>query len=168
MKLKNYLWEFIIVGILGTLSHFVYEWSGNSFTLGLFFPVNESTWEHLKLLFYPTVIYTAAEYFICKPENKSYIPASLLSLLCGMAAIVVLFYTYSGVLGKNLDFLNIAIFFIGIAVMLALKQLLLKRNFLKDDFLRAVSLFGVVFIGILFAVWSYSPPSLGIFLPPAV
>ena len=42
---------FFVVGILGTLFHFVYDWSGQMWFVGLFVPVNESTWEHMKLLF---------------------------------------------------------------------------------------------------------------------
>ena len=48
---------FFVVGILGTLFHFVYDWSGKMWFVGLFVPVNESTWEHMKLLFVPMLIY---------------------------------------------------------------------------------------------------------------
>lgn len=48
---------FFVVGILGTLFHFVYDWSGQLWLVGLFAPVNESTWEHMKLLFVPMLIY---------------------------------------------------------------------------------------------------------------
>ncbi|MDD7025196.1 MAG: DUF6512 family protein, partial [Oscillospiraceae bacterium] len=56
-KLKCYtITGILFVIITGTISHFVYEWSQNNFILGLFFPVNESTWEHMKLLFFPMLI----------------------------------------------------------------------------------------------------------------
>lgn len=48
---------FFVVGILGTLFHFVYDWSGQMWFVGLLVPVNESTWEHMKLLFVPMLIY---------------------------------------------------------------------------------------------------------------
>ena len=44
---------FFVTTVLGILSHFVYDWTGGGFLIGLFFPVNESTWEHMKLLFFP-------------------------------------------------------------------------------------------------------------------
>ncbi len=166
LKTKNYIWAFFIIGILGTLSHFTYEWLGKNFIVGLFFSVNESTWEHLKLLFYPTIIYTVGEYLICRPKEKTYIPASVLSLYCGMLSIVVLFYTYSGVLGRNVDFINIAIFYIGVIITLITKAKLLKSSFLEDDFLNVILLLSLVLIGVFFAVFTYNPPSLGIFLPP--
>ena len=49
----------LFVGILGTLFHFVYDWCRLARLIGLFVPVNESTWEHMKLLFIPMLIYIA-------------------------------------------------------------------------------------------------------------
>ena len=54
----------IFVSAAGTLLHFVYGWTGNHFIVGLFAPVNESTWEHMKLLYFPMLLYCAAEYFL--------------------------------------------------------------------------------------------------------
>ena len=59
----------IFVGIFGALSHFFYEWSGENKIVGIFFPVNESTWEHLKLAIFPTIVYFAAGVFFVKNEN---------------------------------------------------------------------------------------------------
>lgn len=41
---------------VGALSHFFYEWSGGSTAAGIFFPVNESVWEHMKLVFFPFLV----------------------------------------------------------------------------------------------------------------
>ena len=58
-KLLLYLITGIIFTFLaGTLLHFAYEWSGTNFWVGLFAPVSESTWEHMKLLFFPMLIYS--------------------------------------------------------------------------------------------------------------
>ena len=48
----------IFVLILGTLSHFFYEWSNDNQIIGLFSPVNESVWEHMKLVFFPMLFYS--------------------------------------------------------------------------------------------------------------
>lgn len=57
---------FTVIGILftmilGSLSHFFYGWSGDFFLVGLFSPVNESVWEHLKLLFFPALLFMLTE-----------------------------------------------------------------------------------------------------------
>ena len=44
--------------ITGSLAHFLYGWSGNNHIVGLFTPVSESIWEHMKLIFFPMLIYT--------------------------------------------------------------------------------------------------------------
>ena len=52
---------FVFVSVIGTLAHFVFEWSGNNTVVGLFCPINESPWEHLKLIFFPYLIWTIAQ-----------------------------------------------------------------------------------------------------------
>ena len=49
---------FLTVSVLGTLAHFAYEWSGKQLLAGAFCAVNESTWEHMKLLFFPALLFT--------------------------------------------------------------------------------------------------------------
>lgn len=76
---SNTFWGIIFVLITGTIAHFVYEWSDNSFIIGLFFPVNESTWEHMKLCFFPMLLYSL---YMNKKERRS-IP--VLRLRCFLA-----------------------------------------------------------------------------------
>ena len=47
---------FLFTSVLGTLSHFFYEWSGDSTFIGLVCPISESAWEHMKLLFFPALL----------------------------------------------------------------------------------------------------------------
>ncbi len=86
----------IFVAITGTLFHFLYELSGNNFFIGLFTPLNESVWEHTKLIFLPMLIY----YFYLDKKTKntySCIKSSMKSgILARVLLIIVLFYTYSG------------------------------------------------------------------------
>ena len=61
MLKKKYVLIFEIVStifimILGTLLHFTYKWSNNNVIVGTFSAINESTWEHLKLIFFPMLI----------------------------------------------------------------------------------------------------------------
>lgn len=168
MTLKKNLLAFIIIGALGTLGHFFYEWSGENYFVGLFFPVNESTWEHLKLLFFPTVIYSVGEYFFSKEKPKNYIPAVVLSVFCGMLTITALFYTISGIIGYNIDFINIAIYFISIIVTLCKKRKIIQSGKYYSNTSKWVFLVIAVITAILFMLWSYNPPSYGIFTPPVM
>ena len=168
MSAKRNVIAFFIISIVGTLSHFVYEWTGKPYLIGLFFPVNESTWEHLKLLFFPSLIYFAVVYFTLKEKPVNYAPAVAVSLFLGMVSIVVMFYTYQGVLGRNIDFLNILIYFLGVTVTIYIMQRILKTQSLSSGTANIISLFFLLLTSILFVSFSFNPPSLGIFLPPAV
>lgn len=80
---------FLIIGavftiITGTLLHFVYEWSGESLFVGIFSPINESVWEHLKLLFFPMSVWILIGYFIFGKKFKTYIPSAVIGILSGM------------------------------------------------------------------------------------
>ncbi len=157
---------FFVISILGTLGHFVYELTGQIRVVGLFFPVNESTWEHLKLIFFPAIIYFTVCYFSITEKPKNYISSSIISIIAGMITIIVIFYTYRGVIGKNLDFLNISIYYIAVLLTVILQNKLLSSNKFKTKFSERVALLLTLITAISFAIFTYTPPTLGIFLPP--
>lgn len=65
MTLKYYhILGAIFTIFLGTLLHFTYQWSGKNNLVAIFSAVNESTFEHLKLLFTPMLIFSIFEYFL--------------------------------------------------------------------------------------------------------
>ena len=57
---------FLFTAVLGTFLHFLFDLTGESLVAGLFSAVNESIWEHIKLLFYPMVLFAAVVHFIKK------------------------------------------------------------------------------------------------------
>lgn len=168
MKFKYNLLAFLVIGVLGAVSHFVYSWSGENQIIGYFFSVNESTWEHLKLLFFPTLLYSAIEYVFAKKEIKNYIPAVVISVILGMVTIVTLFYTYQGIIGQNIDFLNIAIYYIGLTVMLIIKSKIIESEILSDRNFSLIFLLVAVLITFIFVRFTYNPPSLNLFKPPMI
>lgn len=95
---------------LGTAAHFFYEWSGENFLVGMIAPVNESTWEHMKLAFFPMLLFAAAARIFLGKAYPGAASAALCAGLLSTALIPVIFYTYSGVLGFTLPVLNILTF----------------------------------------------------------
>lgn len=165
MRFKNFILGFFIIGLAGSLGHFVYSWSGENTILGYFFPVNESTWEHLKLLFFPTLIFSVFEYFLMKEKPNNYLPAISISLIAGMISIVTIFYTYSGVLGFKIEWFNIAIFYISLLIMLTVKALVLSLDF-ESRTANYLSLFWIFAMALMFIFFTYNPLDLGIFKEP--
>ena len=95
MKKKVLIWEiigFLTVCALSGVFHFIYDWSGKQAWIGFFCPVNESTWEHLKLLFFPVLIFSAIEYIWIRKESKNFIAARSHRHSIGNV------YNYSGIL----------------------------------------------------------------------
>ena len=127
------LWQFCgfaIVSLLGTLLHYVYEWSGESIFAAPFSGVNESTWEHMKLLYWPLLIFGIFQSFFFK-STKSFWLIKLIGAVIGLITIPTIFYTLNGAFGKTPDALNIAIFFISNAIVFFTEYILLKKDNLK-------------------------------------
>ena len=60
MKPNISLWQFAgfsLSSLFGTILHFLYDWTDKSLLIAPFSGVNESTWEHMKLLFFPLFIF---------------------------------------------------------------------------------------------------------------
>lgn len=163
-KLKRYLIIGIIFVILtGTLSHFVYDWSGQNLILGFFFPVNESTWEHMKLMFFPMLVYT----FLVDKTSTDYpciTSAMLLATISGTLLIPVLFYTYSGILGNNYAPFDIAVYIISVLLAFGIVYRDTLHCQSKSYIYRIEFMAFVMFI--CFMLFTYSPPDIGIFIDP--
>lgn len=166
MKKTNYIIEFIVIGIVGTLWHFIYKWTGGNAFIGAISPVNESTWEHLKLLFFPSLIYTVAEWFCIKARQGGYLAASAAGIYAGMGSIVVFFYTYTGILGFDVMFLDVISFFLGIFVMLYVKRLIIKGEKMLSKSCGVTAAAVLLITAALFVIWTFMPPELGIFELP--
>lgn len=63
--MKFELFSVIFAMLFGTLLHFLFEWSGNNYIIASFSAINESTWEHLKLVFFPMFITLPYEAAAC-------------------------------------------------------------------------------------------------------
>ena len=114
MKRELRRWEivgFIATGLFGTLLHFVYEWTGGNRVIAVFSAVNESTWEHMKLLFIPFLVFTVVEFIVFSEAFRNFFAVKAASILLGLVSIPALFYTLTGMFGKLPDWVNITIFF---------------------------------------------------------
>ena len=131
MQKRLLRWEligFAFTGAVGTLLHFVYEWTGGNPLIAAFCAVNESTWEHMKLLFVPFFLFTMVEFIVFAEPLRSCFAAKAASILLGLLTIPVLFYSLGGMFGKTPDWVNIAIFFLADALLYLMSFRLLTRG----------------------------------------
>lgn len=157
--------SFVIASVLGVVFHFIYNWTKANPIAGLFFPINESTWEHLKLIFFPILILSLIEYFVFGIQYANFIFTKFVSVLLGMTITVVLFYTYSGIYGKNSDVLNILIYFASMAAAYILSYRWIRGKKMSG-IPTTVGYWGFVILMLLFFLFSMFPPKIGLFISP--
>ena len=165
MRIKT--WQIITVIIciiLGTLLHFTYEWSGENMTVGLFSAVNESTWEHLKLVFYPMFLMAIIGYFIIGKRSDNYWFAQALGILVAIIFIIVFFYTYTGIIGQNFAPVDIGTFIVAILLgELATYKLLISRKSYNAEL---ISIIFLIILFLSFILYTFNPPQIPLFQDP--
>ena len=108
--------DFVFTGVLGVILHFLYEWTNNSFFVAPFSAVNESIWEHMKLLFFSLFLFSLIEYRVIGKNYKNYWCTKLFGIMAGILSVPMMYYTYTGALGVSADWFNILIFYIAAAI----------------------------------------------------
>ncbi len=154
---------FVFTSAIGTLLHFLYDICGKSIILAPFSAVNESTWEHMKILFIPMLIFALIENKFIGGRYPNLFSAKLLGILLGLILIPVLFYSYTGIIGKSVDFINIAIFFIVSAVVYYVETLLIK-NRATLGINPKIALIIICLIFLTFAITTFIQPDIPLFI----
>ena len=149
--------------ILGTLLHFTYEWSGNNLFVGSFSAVNESIWEHLKLVFYPMIIAMIVEYFFIKENVNNYIEAKTIGIFTAISFIVITFFTYSGIIGTSIIIIDILIFIFSIILGEYIAYKLMKRKNESTVLSTSLSIIILIFFLLCFIIFTYLPLEVNLF-----
>jgi hypothetical protein len=165
VKRSILIWElggifFIIV--LGSVLHFVFEWSGRAIPVAPIAAVNESVWEHLKLGFWPALVYAALEYSRFGKSANNFSFAKTLGIYLIPITIVVLYYVYTAILGHGLLEVDIAIFVVAVIVGQLVSYRLLTASPLPERLNRFAPI-ALAVLGILFVLFTFYPPQLPLF-----
>ena len=169
MKKSIALWQFfgfMFTAVCGTLLHFLYELSGKNPIVGLISSINESTWEHMKLLFVPLVLFALFERRFFN-NRRDFWCVKALGIIGGVVLIPVLFYTLNGAFGKTPDGVNIAIYFVAAALTFISETVLFNKNAVKCRH-KAAAIPAIAVTAALFVIFTYRAPDLPLFLPPEV
>lgn len=93
-------WEvgaFFFIMLAGSALHFVYELSAFHPVAALFGSVNESSWEHLKLFFWPGLVYALVQHAFVKDFAANYWFGKAMALLVTPLGVLASFYFYLGI-----------------------------------------------------------------------
>lgn len=168
MKHSISYWQvagFLFTSIVGTFLHFLFGLSGRSVIAAIFSVVNESIWEHMKLIYYPMFLFTLIEYRFEGKEHNSFWCIKLVGILLGLTLIPVLYYTYSGISGTSVDWLNITIFFLSAGAAFWVEDKLFQRE--NNCCLSSRTSFILIcLIGVVFTVLTFYTPEIPFFKDP--
>lgn len=105
----------IVISLIGTLAHFLYDLSGHNKIVGLFASVNESTWEHIKIALTPTFLWSLLDGYLYG-GNPNYFLAKFICLLSIIIVIPLIFYSYRLFVKKSIALFDILIFYVSIII----------------------------------------------------
>ena len=141
MRKNLWLWQLAgltFTAVFGSLLHFLYSWT----EWIIFAPisaVNESTWEHMKIFFFPTLAFACIQGWYFSREYDGFWWVKLIGAIIGTLAIPILFYTWNGAFGKTPDWLNVIFFFLAAGITYGVEYLLFhipnivqSNNFIKS------------------------------------
>ena len=168
MKKSASFWQmmgFLFTSVLGTFLHFLFDLTGGSVLAALISAVNESIWEHMKLLFYPMVLFALLEYRAWGKNISGFWCVKGKGILLGLTLIPVLYYTYTGILGVSTDWFNITIFFLAAGIAYRWET----KAFQKDIPSRipprmAVGM--ILLLALVFTLLTFLPPEIPFFRDP--
>lgn len=165
---KNSTQNWILLGIpilfiIGFFMHYIYEWSGNSSIVGIFAPINESVWEHLKLTFWPLLIWWIAGYILLGKKNNLFVSqwftsCTVAELICPLV-VLCFYYTYTGALGIESLILDIFSLFLGILVAQGL-ALHVYKYARFSQYCLYISVAILILLAVTFTVFTFAPPHI--------
>jgi hypothetical protein len=167
MKRTLQRWElagiaFIVV--FGSSLHFLFELSGYWRPVAIIAAVNESTWEHFKMVFWPGLIWALIEFPFIRNQTRNFGIAKVVGLAAMPITIALLFYGYTAITGQHYLIADGIIFILAIVVGQWISLRLLIRPAIEVPWLRW-SAFGVLAILIIaFSTLSYYPPKNFLFV----
>lgn len=166
MKNKLLLWEiggFFFIGLVGAALHFTYELSDfSSIMVAYFSAVNESTWEHLKMVFFPGLVFALVEYTYVRDKVNNYLVAKTASLLIMPLIIVMGWYIYAPAVGRNIYPVDLALFYLAVFIGQYISYKLLTRPPIEKKFNNyAIGVFLVLFLA--FSTFTFYPPRIFLF-----
>ncbi len=168
--MKNSVLKWEIIGIifitfLGSFLHFLFELSGFNPLVGAFAAVNESVWEHLKLGFWPLMLFSLIEYRFIRSDTNNFIIAKTAAAFIIPVVIIVFFYTYTSILGTNLLLLDIFSFVLSIVIAQLVSYKILTLDKISNTY-SIISLISLFILGLMFITFTYIPPYFPLFEDP--
>lgn len=152
MNINYFLINYVILSVFGTLNHFMYDWLDKKKLLKIFFASSESTFEHMKLVLYPSLLSMFLSSLIFDYNNILF--GSACGAIVSIILIPLMYYLYKSIIKKDIGIVNILIYFISIFIGTFLNTYLVSLS------LGNLNYFGLILyiiLVIIFTYYSYFP-----------
>lgn len=120
-------WAVLPLVVIGTLLHFAYDWSGHHRVVAVFAAVNESYWEHAKMAVWPVALWQGLLFALGGHAHAAFVPAATVGLFSIPLTMIGLVVLYKRFTGRNVLWLDIAVFALVIALAQAIFVLLVRE-----------------------------------------
>lgn len=142
--------------------HYIYDIFPNLFT-SIFFPVNESIWEHMKILFTSIMVSSVIQKLIMyfKKEDMTNICFSnFIAAISSIPIFLIIFLPIYYTFGENFP---VTIFIMLISIIIS--QLIAYKILIKEDFkMENKTILLVILVYIIFTILTYKPLNIDIFV----
>ncbi|MGD8815518.1 MAG: DUF6512 family protein [Anaerolineales bacterium] len=169
MKKTIQRWEFlgiVFIIVFGSMLHFLFEWSGYARPVAILAAVNESTWEHFKIAFWPSLIWALIEFPFLRKRTRNFAIAKAAGLATMPLVIAALFYGYTAFTGQHFLIADIVIFILAVIFGQWLSMWILVREAIEIAWLRGFAIGALVIMVAAYSTLSYYPPRNFLFAHP--
>lgn len=150
--------------ILGTVLHFTYNFLHKPFVLGFFLPINESVFEHLKLLLVPLALVGIAYTILFKKQKNLWYYISI-STIISMIFIPIAHYLYTNLFNKSSAIFDIVIYIIAMIFANSYTYLKLTKETKQND-KNSIGILLLITIYFICMVFTIYPPQIELFKDP--
>lgn len=144
---KKNIFMIIFLFLLSFLWHFMYDWFPCVLT-SIFFPVNESIWEHMKIIFYCLLIGSVLE----KKGNNYYLNI-LVKPLVGVLFYLIIFIPLYLIFGESM-FISISLM---LFIYIIMELLGIKISKQEELNIKVLPIIIIILISILFSILTFYP-----------
>ena len=164
MNKKFCIYNTILTFIVGFIVHNIYNWLPNVITT--IFPVNESLFEHMKLIYYSPIISGIILYFWFKRKNyliNNFLFGLIVSTIFNIIIFYLVYLPLYYEIGQSM-LMTLSIYFITICLSNYLYYLIININ--NSNQLNRISLVMIIIIGGILTYFTYHPLMVDFFKDP--
>ena len=142
--------------------HFLYD-TFPTFLTSIIVPINESIWEHMKLIYTSYLIWGIVEYFLLRKNDKinNFLLQLFLVPIFGTCIYLIIYLPIFNIFGENL-FISIFLLFLIIVIEQIISYFLLTKEEILNQ--KIIGIIGIVVMYIIFAYLTYFPPNNYLFI----